>query len=255
MLGVDVNGGVGSVVIDRPERKNAFSEAMWGELASIVRGLDEDPGVRVVVVRSADRAVFSAGADVEDFKRVADDPGRAQEGLRLIRSGFEALIAMKTPTIAAISGACHGGGAALAVCCDVRIADTTARFSIPPARLGLLYPYPALRRLMWMIGPGRAKDLLFTARTFDAAEAETLGFVDELVVPERLEQRVDEVAASIAAVSQSAVRAMKQVFSAIEAADPDAARRAEALELAALQSDDHREGVVAFLDKRPPRFG
>lgn len=253
-LHIEFDGPVADLVIDRPDRHNAFSDAMWANLPPMLSDVAARSEVRVLVVRSANNRIFSAGADVEDLQRAIAAPDTADRGLAVIQAAFQSLIDFPRPTIAMIRGACHGGGVGISVCCDLRVADTTAVFSIPPARLGLLYPFPALQRLVWMIGPGRAKQLLFSARRFDAEMAERIGFLDELHAPENLEVAVRQLADEIAANAPAAIEAMKRVVALTENADGDAAALARQLELAAIRSPEHVEGVAAFLEKRRPQF-
>lgn len=253
-LRIEYDGSIATLVIDRPARHNAFSDEMWSEMPSMLHAAAGRPEVRVLVVRSAIDRVFSAGADVEDLRRANADPPSASSGLAVIQAAFQALIDFPKPTIAVIRGACHGGGVGLAVCCDVRMSDTTAVFSIPPARLGLLYPFPALQRLVSMVGPGRAKLLLFSARRFDARTAERIGFVDALHEPQDLDPAVDLVTTEIVSNAPVAIEAMKRVVGLIEQADPEVIALARQLEMAAVTGSEHAEGVSAFLDKRPPRF-
>jgi enoyl-CoA hydratase/carnithine racemase len=253
-LRIDTSGPVATLVIDRPDRHNAFSDEMWSGLPELLARVGQDHTIRVLVVASSTDRVFSAGADVAELRRALDDPDGAERGLRHIRAAFQALIDLPIPTVAAIRGACHGGGVGLAVCCDIRIADSTATFSIPPARLGLLYPFPALNRLVWMLGPGQAKRLLFSARPFDATAAAEMGFVDELHQPADFEGAVERLVSEIAANSPLSIRSMKRAVSLVEQAAPDGESLVRALELEALASPDHAEGVAAFLAKRPPEF-
>ncbi len=253
-LKIATSGSVATLLIDRPDRHNAFSDEMWSALPRMLAGVEADRSLRVLVVASSTARVFSAGADVVELRRGLEDADGAERGLRHIRAAFQALIDLPIPTVAAIRGACHGGGVGLAVCCDIRIADTSATFSIPPARLGLLYPFPALSRLVWMLGPGQAKRLLFSARTFDATAAATMGFVDELHDPAEFEAAVERLVSEIGANSPLSIRSMKRAVSLIEQAAPDGESLVRALELEALASPDHTEGVAAFLAKRPPEF-
>lgn len=254
MLRLEHADRVANLVIDRVDRHNAFTDVMWAEMPRLLEQASNDESVRALVLRSSDARVFSAGADVQDLQRALDDPDGADKGLAVIQTAFDSLIEFPKPTVAVIRGACHGGGVGLAVCCDIRLADDTAVFSIPPARLGLLYPYAALRRLVWMIGPGAAKMLLFTARRFDATEAYRLGFLDELHRPEHLDAAADRLLHEIVTNGPRAVRAMKQVVGLTERASPDAEEVAMLLEREALLGSEHAEGVSAFLEKRPPDF-
>jgi enoyl-CoA hydratase/carnithine racemase len=253
-LHIEVDGVVASLVIDRPDRHNAFTDEMWSNLPPMLADLAARPDVRVLVIRSASDRVFSAGADVEDLERAIAEPGRADRGLAVIQSAFQAIIDFPRPTIAVIRGACHGGGVGISVCCDLRVADTTAMFSIPPARLGLLYPYPALQRLVWMIGPGRAKLLLFTARRFDADTAARIGFLDEIHAPDALDGAVSTLVSEIAGNGPAAIGAMKRVVALTERADGQSREIARRLELEAVTGPEHAEGVSAFLEKRRPEF-
>ncbi|MGF1665543.1 MAG: enoyl-CoA hydratase/isomerase family protein [Acidimicrobiia bacterium] len=254
-LHIETSGSVATLLIDRPDRHNAFSDEMWSALPGLLTRVEQDRSIRVLVVASSTARVFSAGADVAELRLALEDPDGAERGLRHIRTAFQALIDLPIPTVAAIRGACHGGGVGLAVCCDIRIADTSATFSIPPARLGLLYPFPALNRLVWMLGPGQAKRLLFSARPFDADQAAQFGFVDELHQPDHFETALERLVSEVAANSPLSVRSMKRAVSLIEQAAPDGESLVRALELEALASADHAEGVAAFLGKRLPVFG
>jgi enoyl-CoA hydratase/carnithine racemase len=253
-LHIEIDGAVASLLIDRPDRHNAFSDEMWSSLPPKLADLATRPEVRVLLVRSTSDRVFSAGADVEDLERAIAEPDRADRGLAVIQAAFQAIIDFPRPTIAVIRGACHGGGVGISVCCDLRVADTTAVFSIPPARLGLLYPYPALQRLVWMIGPGRAKLLLFTARRFDAETAERIGFLDEIHAPEALDGAVSSLVSEIAGNGPAAIEAMKRVIALTERADGQSREIARRLELDAITGPEHAEGVSAFLEKRRPEF-
>ncbi|MDH4116020.1 MAG: enoyl-CoA hydratase/isomerase family protein [Acidimicrobiia bacterium] len=251
-LYVELADGVASLVIDRPARRNAFSESMWDEMPGLMAGFGVDDRVRVVVIRSAVDGVFSAGADVAEFQGAIDR--QVDSSVDRIRRAFQAVIDIPKPTIAAISGACHGGGAGLATCCDIRIGDQSAEFSIPPARLGVLYPFPVLRRLVWIIGPGAARRLLFTARTFDAVEASRLGFLDEVVPTGDLGECSEALAREMAANAPGAIAAMKRVMNGLEATESQIAQLAMDLEQTAFRSVEHHEGVAAFLEKRLPRY-
>jgi enoyl-CoA hydratase/carnithine racemase len=254
MLRATTENGIGSIVIDRPEKRNAFSEAMWADLVDMMEALDVDRAVRVIVVRGAGAGAFSAGADLDDLRAAAADVSRAQAGLDGIRRAFAAVAGTATPTIAAVRGACHGGGVGLVVCCDIRVIDTTARFSIPPARLGLVYPYPALRRLVALVGEGQAKRLLYSSAEFDASLAMQMGFAEVLCDPEQFEETLAQLADEIASRSATSLRLTKEVIDAIGAGAPELDDFARHRELEALAGPDHAEGLDAMMSRRPPRF-
>ncbi len=254
MLRLETDGPIANLLIDRPDRHNAFTEEMWAQMPGLLDMAAEQEAVRVLVLESTDARVFSAGADVTELRKGLEHPEGADRGLAVIQAAFSALIEFPKPAIAVIRGACHGGGVGIAVCCDIRLGDHTAGFSIPPARLGLLYPYPALRRLVWLLGPGQAKRLLFSARSFDAVEARAIGFLDQLYEPGELDEGVDRLVTEIAANGPSAVRAMKEIVNLTERAASEVELVAKRLERDAALGPEHSEGVRAFLEKRPPQF-
>ena len=242
-----------SIVIDRPGKKNAIDEAAWRALTDVAAAIAADPEVAVVVVRGAGGA-FSAGADIGEFVALAEaDEARRDAFADAVRDGEEAVASIPQPTIALIDGACVGGGCQIALACDMRIAGSTARFGVTPAKLGIVYPVASTRRLVTAVGPSAAKELLFTGRLIDAETAAAIGLVDRAVRLERLEAEVDELAAAIAANSQYSLAAAKRTVDALGDPEPDLAAL-EALWRGGFSGEDLVEGARAFLDKRPPRF-
>ncbi|MEH0841296.1 enoyl-CoA hydratase/isomerase family protein [Micromonospora sp. CPCC 205711] len=240
-LTVEVTGAVATVTIRHPGRRNAMTPAMWRQLPGLLDDLEADPAVRVLVLTGADGA-FCAGADLGDLDELLDAGDRS-----IAVAAEERLAAFAKPTIAAIQGPCVGGGCQLAVACDLRIAAPDARFGVPPARLGLVYPAPTTRRLTRLVGPSTAKFLLFTAELIDAERALRVGLVDEVV--DDLAARVDAVTAAIAQRSQLSVAAAKEIVD----------DRANSTRIAwwhgkARSSGEAREGVAAFHERRSPRF-
>ncbi|HEX5740663.1 MAG TPA: enoyl-CoA hydratase/isomerase family protein, partial [Pilimelia sp.] len=162
--------GVATLTLDRPARRNALTTAMWGALPGVLGALAADPRVRALVVTGAG-ATFSAGADIGDLRRQYADPVTAEAFHAANVAAEEALAGFPRPTVAAVAGACVGGGCQLAVACDVRFADRGAFFAVPPARLGVVYPASATVRLARLVGHARARYLLYSAATVDAARA------------------------------------------------------------------------------------
>ena len=186
-LRLERDGAVAELVLARPERQNAIGRATWRALAEHCLALDADPAVRVVVVRGEPPS-FSAGADIAEFAEVFADASAAHAYNELVQLALDRLERLGKPTIAQIGGSCIGGGCGLAVACDLRFAASDARFGITPAKLGLAYSLGDVRRLVNLIGPARAKDLLFSARLIDADEALRLGLIDRVVPPDELAQ-------------------------------------------------------------------
>ncbi|MFF4116229.1 enoyl-CoA hydratase-related protein [Streptomyces sp. NPDC001714] len=256
----EVRDAVGTVEISNPTRRNALSVAMMTELAAALRAMDEDQDVRVVVVRGAGEQAFVSGADISEF------PGRQDEAARQAADDaattlFTQLSALSVPVIARIHGYCLGAGMALALGADLRYADTRSVLAIPAARLGVGYPLAQTAALVQTVGPSVASDLLFTGRRLPAAEAHAVGLVDRVVEPAELGKVVDELAATIAANAPLSVRAAKASVQAVrrlsegdEAAGSAALVHAIEAVARCRTSDDLREGALAFLEKRPPRF-
>jgi enoyl-CoA hydratase len=253
-IGVERDGAIGWLVFDQPERRNAVSLEMWQAVPEAVAALDADPEIRVVVVRGAGHDAFVAGADISQFEqnRVGDGAGTYDDATA---AAHQALEGTDKPTIAMIHGPCVGGGMAIALTCDVRYADDRARFTIPAAKLGIGYGAPGIERLVQLVGPSVAKEVFFSAKLFDAGTALRWGLVNEVLRPDDLEAHVRDMAGRMAANAPLTQRAVKMIVR--DLARP-ADRRDRAATDAAVQacfdSEDYREGIRAFLEKRPPAF-
>ncbi|WP_341721435.1 enoyl-CoA hydratase/isomerase family protein [Micromonospora sp. FIMYZ51] len=241
-LTVEVTGPVATVVIRNPDRRNALTPAMWRQLPVLLDGLEADPAVRVLVLTGAE-GTFCAGADLgSPDELLTDDLGIAV-------AAEERLAAFAKPTVAAIQGACVGGGCQLAVACDLRIAAEGARFGVPPARLGVVYAAPTTRRLARLVGPAATKYLLFTGDLVDAGRALRIGLVDEVLPDAELTARVAGLTRTIADRSQLSVAAAKEIVDG--RADDD---RVAWWYRQMRDSGEAQEGVAAFHERRPPRF-
>ncbi|WP_040480067.1 enoyl-CoA hydratase/isomerase family protein [Longispora albida] len=239
-------GGVATLLIDRPAQRNALTLAMWAAIPGILAGLAADRSVRVLLLRGAG-GTFSAGADISELHGIYSDPDRADEYHATNVRAEEALAAFPHPTIAVVEGACVGGGCQLAVACDLRFAEPSARFGITPAKLGVVYPAVPSARLARLVGPARAKYLLFSAELVGAEHAERIGLADE-VVPD-VATRAEEFAALLASRSPQTLGAAKAI---IDSPDPHATARE--WERRSRTAPDVREGLSAFLERRAPRF-
>jgi enoyl-CoA hydratase/carnithine racemase len=252
-LAVTLDDRVATVAIDNPAKRNALDLDMWRALPPLLGALAGDDRVRVVVLRGAGDLPFASGADIAEFETVRADAagGRAYEAAN--EAAFRALALCPKPVLAMIRGHCLGGGVGLAVSCDLRVAEAEATFGIPAARLGVGYPPGAMGFVVSAIGPAAAKDLFYTARRIDAAEAARLGLVQRVVPGADLEAAVDDLARTIAGNAPLTLTAAKAAIDRA-AGNPwpgaDPARLADAC----FDSDDYREGRRAFLEKRRPRF-
>lgn len=252
---VSLDGPIGTITLDRADKRNAIDHAMWTALDAACRQLAEADDVRVVVLRGAGEH-FCAGADINDL--LAARAHGEMPFLEVNMAAEQALATLPKPTIAAIRGDCIGGGAALAIDCDIRIAASTARFGITPAKLGIVYPTASLERAARLLGPA-AKRLLFTGDLVDAEEALRIGLVDEVVEPGDLDARVAALCATLASRSLLTQAATKEMLAAM-ASTGMASTGTVPPELAARwvreaeSSGETAEGVAAFRERRAPRF-
>jgi enoyl-CoA hydratase len=249
------DGAIGWVIFNHPERRNAISSEMWRAIPPLLAAYEADPEVRVVVFAGAGDKAFVSGADISQFdnerqNREANEIYSAQSA-----AATRAMAQLQKPSIAMIRGFCIGGGLAVALTCDLRIASDDARFAIPAARLGLGYGFEGVRRLVDVVGPAYASEILFTARQLDATEAWRCGLVNRVVPVPELETALRACAALISENAPLTIRASKL---AIQEALKDPERRKldrlEAAVAACFESADYAEGRRAFLEKRKPRF-
>lgn len=253
-LRIETQGTAIHVVLDRTEKANALTQEMWDELPSVVAHAESTPGARVLVLRSAVDKVFSAGADVAEYR---ENAGTVEWGLgnhRRVTAATDALANCSLATVARIAGPCAGGAVGLIAACDLRLASEDALFSVPPTRLGLVYPQPDTARLVDLIGPSATKRMLLTAARLDARWALRVGLVDDVVHLEDLDAAVDQVVAQISAGAPISVRAMKQTIAAALNGVREENDFTRSLLTAALEHPDHTEGTAAFLERRTPRF-
>jgi len=249
----DLRDGIGRVTFNRPQARNAFTFAMYERLAQICQQANDDRSIKVLVLTGAGDKAFASGTDINQF-RAFTTPQHALDYESRIDRVLTQLEQCRVPTIAAISGACTGGGAGIAACCDLRVGTKTTRMGFPIARtLGNCLSMSNISRLTALIGPARVKDIIFTARLVGAEEAASAGLLTEIVedLP-ALQRRVDELAVQIAGHAPLTLNATKQALARLQ-------RRltreeGEDLILMCYMSRDFREGMEAFLNKRPPQW-
>jgi len=239
--------------LNRRDKRNAMSRAMWLALPGLCAEIAGN-GEALVVILEGSGGHFCAGADIGEFAVVYRDAAATADYVEAIQAGLKALMALERPTIAALRGSAVGGGLALAIACDLRFCAADAVLAITPAKLGLLYGFAETRRLLELIGPARAKDLLFSGRRVECHDAAAMGLVDRICPPEALDRDIYDYAMHLAGLSQHSIRGAKAVIDAIAGglAAESAALRAR-IERAAL-SADFAEGRAAFLGKRKPHF-
>jgi len=242
------------VTLNRPDKRNAVTSAMWQELEALARRVATDPALRVVLIGGAGDVAFSAGADIIEMQRSLAEPARMRVMQQAVQDAQEAWARIPIPTIAVIRGACTGGGCGLSLACDLRLATPDAFFSVPPAKLGLAYSLADTKRLSDLVGPSRAKEILYTGRRIDASEALSLGLINDIVAADELEARAGALAALIAGNAGNSVRAAKAVVNMICSGVSAETAESRAYYDESFSSPEFLEGARAFLEKRRPRF-
>ena len=240
------------VVLSRPERRNAITRAMWRALPAIRAAIEARQELLVTLVEG-EGAHFSAGADITELGDIYRDAAATRDFGDAMQDGLKALMDLDRPTIAIIRGVAIGAGLGLALSCDLRFCAADAHLAITPAKLGLIYGHSETRRLVELIGPSRAKDLLFTARRIETDEALAIGLIDRRVET-ALQETVLGYARGLADMSQMSIRGGKRAVDAIMAGTNQETPAYRALTEAAAFGPDFVEGKAAFADKRAPKF-
>ena len=248
-------GKVGIMTFNNPEKHNAVSFEMWAKAETILADFLADPEIRVVVLTGAGGKAFVSGADISKFADERQSEEAVQRYNALVERLYSHIYAFPKPTIAMIRGHCIGGGLNLAICCDIRIATEGSRFSLPAAKLGLGYGYPGLRRYSETIGTPVTKEIFFTARQYNAADAHARGMVHQVVADDDLEKTVMDFAETIAGNAPLTIATIKASLNeAHKDADKRDLRKVEEMVKACFASSDYVEGRKAFLEKRKPVF-
>jgi enoyl-CoA hydratase/carnithine racemase len=245
--------GIGRIIFNRPQARNAFTFAMYERLAEICERANTDRSIKVLLLRGAGDKAFAAGTDINQF-RAFKTPQDALDYENRIDRVLGTLERCRVPTIAAITGACTGGGAGIAASCDLRIGTRTTRIGFPIARtLGNCLSMSNISRITALIGPARVKDLIYTARLVEAEEAASVGLLTEIVDDlAALDKRADEVARLVAGNAPLTLSATKQAVARLQ--KRLTRDEGEDLILMCYQSQDFREGLDAFLSKRAPQW-
>lgn len=248
-------GAIGWVFFNNPERHNATSYEMWQSLPLVLDAYVHDPEVRAIVFRGTGEKAFSAGADISQFKEKRSGAEAVKAYNDAADAASRALRECAKPTIAMIRGYCIGGGTAIAVGCDIRIAGDDARFGVPAAKLGLGYRFDGIKRLASIVGPAFTAEIFFTARQFSAQEALQMGLVNRLVPAAELENYTLDYANTIANNAPLTIAAVKRSLVELNK-DPSQRDLASCQSLvdACFASGDYKEGQTAFMEKRKPQF-
>lgn len=253
-LYLEKNGSTATLVINRPHKRNAITHQMWKDLPGLAHDVDHDPSIKVLVVRGAGSDAFAAGADISEFKTLRADSASAKVYNKATHEAERALANLTKPTVAMIHGYCVGGGLELALACDLRFADDKARFAITPAKLGLVYSLTATKQLVDIVGPAKAKYILFSGLQLGANRAREIGLIDEVFAPEELDEKTLEFVELLSTRAQTTIRGTKRIVRLILEGQVGESEETTDLRNNSFDTDDYEEGVRAFLEKRPPQF-
>jgi enoyl-CoA hydratase len=249
----EVDGVVAVLTLDRPQALNAINEEVLASLEEAIPALSEDDRVGAIVLTGAGGKAFAAGADISQFPHLT--PHSAGAFAERAHALFERLATSPKPTVAAIDGYCLGGGLELALACDLRLASHRSQFGQPEVNLGLIPGWGGTQRLTRLVGPGWAAQLILTGERIDAETALRIGLVNELLAPEDLMPRALQLATRLGRGARQAVALAKAAIRAAGATSLAEGLRFEtALWQLAFTTEDAREGVDAFLNKRAPNF-
>lgn len=247
-------GPLVTLTLDSPGRLNAVSVAMWRQLQGACQRIGADPAVHCVVVRGA-AGNFAAGADIEEFaSRRHDEPSGRRYHLEVLAPALAALAGLPQPTVAAIEGVCVGGGLEIALACDLQLARQGARLGAPVGRLGFPLALPELAPLVERVGAAVAAELLLAGRLLDAEEAARKGLVQRAVSGDDFEAALAALIEGVLAGSPLAARLNKQQIRRVQVRGAPLTDAQIAASFSFFRSNDYREGIAAFLDKRQPRF-
>jgi enoyl-CoA hydratase/carnithine racemase len=247
---------VARLTISNPDKRNALDHPILDAIAEAMPALDDGIETRCVIITGAG-SMFSAGYDIGDIPEEVF----AEQAERLVAHPFhraiEAVEAFPFPTLAAINGHALGGGLELAVTCDLRLAASGAKLGMPPAKLGLIYSHTGLLKFIDTVGPARTRELFLVGRNVDAERAEQIGLVNEVVDPEQFEQTAVELASEIASNAPLSTKGNKEIIRRLTSFSRMTSEEEQELidlRLSSFRSEDFREGVKAFGEKRPPEW-
>jgi enoyl-CoA hydratase/carnithine racemase len=252
MLTLTRDGKIATLAIDRAEKRNAITQAMWRRFPEIIAEIEQDSEIRVAVVTGSGPC-FAAGADIAEFETAYATRASADSYLTDMMRAQNAVMRCARPTIAMIRGPCVGGGCGIALSCDIRYADPTARFGITPAKLGMVYTLGDTKRLVDAVGFGAAHEILLSGKLVDAVEAERIGLVNRVAPVDALEAAVRSLAELIAANAPTSLSGIKAILGMIRNGVVDDNDATRALFLDVLEKPDFIERSAAFREKRPPR--
>lgn len=246
--------GIARITVNRPDKRNALNQGVRQELRQVLKDIEDDESVKVAIITGTGDKAFIGGADITELKEMTPLTCEARAST-LGQQLYTDIENLRVPVIAMINGFCLGGGCEIAMCCDVRIASENAKLGQPEINIGLFPGGGGTQRLPRLVGWGRAKELLYTGRIIDATEAERIGLVDRVVPQDKLESTVTELAEAIASKSPVVIRLLKKVINeGMYSNLPDGLAYEKSTFSLCFATEDHDEGITAFLEKREPKF-
>nr|WP_321459873.1 enoyl-CoA hydratase [uncultured Cohaesibacter sp.] len=248
-------GSVGKIIINNEAKRNAMSLDMWHAIPKAIATLEADPAVHVIAIKGAGLSAFVSGADISEFDEVRKDTPSATHYDDVNAQAYRAVRNASKPTIALIRGFCMGGGLGLAAACDLRLSDEAGKFGIPAAKLGISYPTAAIADIVHIVGPANAREIYLTARVYDADAALALGLLHAIFSKESFETEAEAYCQSVARLAPLSHQYHKAAINAaIGQTDSLPYDDLRAMACACLDSDDYKEGRLAFSEKRKPVF-
>jgi enoyl-CoA hydratase/carnithine racemase len=249
---LDISGAIATITLNRPEKRNALTHSVLEQLLATLETTDSDDSVRVIVLKGMGKA-FCGGMDLGEMLAVRE--ARGWFDFELLHDVLERVANQRNPTIAAVQGPAFAGGCELALHCDIRIGTPDARFAMPLARLGLVAPSYAIKRLIETAGLSATRDLLLTADVIDGVAAVRTGLLTRLVSPDELDGSVDNLARQVAECAPLSLREMKRAIARMTSAiEPQVLSDLDAARIGISRSADMREGLQSFLERRKPVF-
>lgn len=253
-LYVEIDGAIATIVVNRPEKKNAFNLAMFEQLTFLLEEIEQDQAVKVLIVRGVDETAFGAGADIAEFLENRTSPAKAKAYNDKALEAVEKLYRFSKPTIAVIRRLAIGGGLELALACDFRFASDDSLLGITPAKLGIVYNLSSTKRLLDIVGPSITKEMLYTAKLLKAEEAKNVGLIDRFYQGDQTLEEAVKFANLLIEKSSESISGTKKVIQAILDGAVEEDEELAHLILESFDSKDYKEGIQAFLEKRKPNF-
>ena len=251
---LEKSSSIGWIVLNQPKKRNAISKNMWEAIPLLLQEAEHDKKILSVVIRGYDEKAFAAGADISEFNDIHSNESHSNEYNNLVHKAEKCLKDFPKPTIAMIQGPCVGAGCGLALACDLRFADNTSKFAIPPSKLGVIYSLQGTKLLIDRVGQSFASDMIFSGRIIDSIEAFRVRLIDRLLDAEHIFSKTNSYCEILSKRSQFTIQSAKKIIGLISKGATEDTEETLKLFNSAFQGDDYKEGTSAFIEKREPSF-